>query len=367
MRTTRFFFGLFVLVAALLMGSCKKQATTQENGNYKTITISRGTSTVDHEYTATLEGVQAVEVRPQVSGTITRVLVSEGAHVRKGQVMFVLDQVPYRAALANAEAQVRSARAAVATARLTLRSKQQLYGQHVVSDYDVAQARNSLNEAVANLQNAEASVISARNNLSYTEVKSPADGVIGMLPYRVGALVSSTIEQPLATVSDNNTVYAYFSVSESQMQQLIDKYGSLEKAVAQLPRVKLRLSDGTIYKEAGHVDAISGNVDAETGAVTLRASFPNNQSLLRNGGTGTVIVPYTMQNIVVIPQEATYELQDKKFVYRVVNGVTKSTEIQVSDDDNGKQYIVTSGLKPGDVIIAEGAGLLHDGIKVNKK
>jgi len=357
---------VFLIACLALLGSCKKQTKQADNNDYKTITVSPSTATLTKEYTATLEGEQNVEIRPQVSGTITKICVKEGADVNKGQVMFVIDQIPYKASLANAVAEVNSAKASVASARLTLKSKKELKQQKVVSDYDVEQAQNSLNSAIAVLQNAQASEISARNNFSYTIVKSPADGVIGMINYRVGALVNSSITDPLTIVSDNKRVYAYFSITEREMQNYISKYGSLKAALNKMQRVKLKLSDGTNYAITGKVDAISGNVDSTTGTVTLRASFTNLQSMLRNGGTGIITLPYTVKNSIVIPQGATYELQDKIFVYKVVNGKTKSSIIKVMDFNDGTHYVVTSGLQSGDVIIAEGAGLLKDGIKVKK-
>ncbi|MGM9694067.1 MAG: efflux RND transporter periplasmic adaptor subunit [Alloprevotella sp.] len=334
--------------------------------SHKTLTVTRSDFTMNSEYAATLKGVQSVEVRPQVSGTITQICVSEGADVKKGQVLFVIDQVPYQAALENAEAQVASARAQLDNALLTLRSKQSLHQQQVVGDFEVEQAQHNVNQLRASLRNAEASLTAARNNLSYTVIKSPANGCIGMIPYRVGALVDASISEPLATVSDPASVYAYFSISEAEMQRLLSNHGSLAEAVKAMPAVRLRLADGSEYVSEGCIDAISGNIDAGTGAVTLRASFPNPQQKLRHGGTGTIIVPRKLTDVIVIPQEATYELQDKHFVYAVVNGKTKATPIQVSDYDNGKQFVVTSGLKEGDRIIAEGAGLLHDGMEVGK-
>lgn len=349
------------------MSSCSKKSQQSAAESYKTLSITTADATFNEEYTATLKGVQAVEVRPQVSGTITKICVAEGASVRKGQLMFVIDQTPYKAAVDNAKASLANCKAALASARLTLKSKKQLREAQVVGDYDVEQAQNSVNEAQANLQSAQASLLTAQNNLSYTEVRSPANGVIGMIPYRVGALVSSSIEEPLATVADNSEIHAYFSISESGMQKLLDRYGSLQEALKRMPSVKLRMSNGETYSEPGHVDAIAGNVDATTGSVTLRATFSNPKGVLRNGGTGTIIMPYVVKNSIIIPQEATYELQDKVFVYKVVDGKTKSTSVSVLDLDDGQHYVVTNGLRVGDIIVAEGAGLLHDGIAIQVK
>lgn len=334
----------------LLVQSCKEKKHETSSGGYKTLVVSPGRCVMEKEYSATLKGVQSVEVRPQVSGTITEIRVGECERVRRGEVMFVIDQAPYRAALQTAEA-------AEANARLTLKSKGQLHAEGVVSDFDVAQARNDLASAEAARDEAKAALASARNDLSYTEVKSPVDGVAGMMPYRVGALVSLSVEEPLTVVSDNSRVYAYFSVTEAEMQRLIADHGSLERAMSTLPKVGLRMSDGTEYEGQGTVDAISGNVDSEKGSVTLRATFRNPSTLLRNGGSGTLVVPFERDSAIVIPQEATYEIQDKKFVYRVVDGKAKSTEVAVEPLNDGKDYVVTAGLKAGDVIVAEASKL----------
>jgi membrane fusion protein (multidrug efflux system) len=359
--------GTMVILLLLPLYSCSKKQQSQSVSTYKTLTVEKSSATFQKEYSCTLEGVQAVEVRPQVSGTIKKICVREGANVKRGQVMFIIDQVSYKAAVSKARATVANAKASVSNARLTLRSKEQLRKDNVVSDYDVEQARNNLNEALATLQNAQAELVSAVNDLSYTEVRSPADGVIGMIPYRVGALVSSSIEEPLATVSDNSEVHAYFSVTEAEMQKYVSQYGSLNAAIKHMPSVQLRMSDGSVYDSKGKVDAISGNVDAETGAVTIRATFKNSKELLRNGGTGTILMPYEVSNAIIIPQEATYELQDRIFVYRVVKGKSKSTAITVLDLDDGTHYVVTDGLHVGDVIVAEGAGLLQEGMEIKAR
>lgn len=179
--------------------------------------VTRGTRTLNQNYTAVINGRQSVEIRPQVSGTITQICIDEGAKVKKGQTLVIIDQVPYEAALQTAVANVKNAEAAVATARLTAESKEELFKEHVVSDFDLQTARNSLFQAEATLAQAKADEINARNNLSYTEVKSPVDGVSGMLPYRVGALVDASISTPLTTVSDDEEMYVYFSMTESQI------------------------------------------------------------------------------------------------------------------------------------------------------
>lgn len=349
------------ILCILLATACKNAPQNMNGGSYKTMEVTRGTRTLNQNYTAVINGRQSVEIRPQVSGTITQICIDEGAKVKKGQTLVIIDQVPYEAALQTAVANVKNAEAAVATARLTAESKEELFKEHVVSDFDLQTARNSLFQAEATLAQAKADEINARNNLSYTEVKSPVDGVSGMLPYRVGALVDASISTPLTTVSDDEEMYVYFSMTESQILSLIRVNKTLEEALKQMPEVELQLSDGLTYDHKGKIDAISGTIDANTGAVSLRATFPNPEHMLRNGGSGTIIFPYVKENALIVPQEATYEIQDKIFVYKVVDGKATSAQVEVFPVNNGKEYIIEKGLKEGDIIIAEGAGLVQEG------
>ena len=344
--------------------SCKEKTAGAGESTYKTMTVAVESRTLTRDYTAVINGRQSVEIRPQVSGTITNVCIEEGAKVSKGQTLFVIDQVPYQAALQTALANVKSAEASVATAKMTANSKENLFEEHVVSAFDLQTVRNSLLEAEAALEQAQAAETSARNDLSYTEVKSPVDGVASMIPYRVGALVDASITTPLTTVSDDEEMYVYFSMTENQILTLVRESGTLEEAMKQMPEVSLRLSDGLMYTHKGKIDAISGTIDSGTGAVSLRATFPNPERMLRNGGSGTIVFPYQMDSVLVVPQEATYEIQDKVFVYRVVDGKATSASVTVFPVNDGKEYIVTQGLKAGDVIVAEGAGLLQEGTPI---
>lgn len=204
-------------------------------------------------------------------------------------------------------------------------------------------------------------IILRGNDLSYTEVKSPVDGVASMIPYRVGALVNSSITEPLVTVSDDSEVYAYFSMTENQILDFVQQYGSLKKAIEHLDKVELTMSNGKTYSSLGKVDAISGTIDEGTGAISLRAVFSNPDQFLRNGGSGTVVVPTVKKQCIIIPQAATYELQNRIFVYKVVDSKAQSAPVEVFRLNNGTEYVVEDGLAPGDVIIAEGAGLVREG------
>ena len=237
-----------MLCSMSLLCACGEKKQTMPGEKYKTLTVETSNQTLQSTYPASLRGQQSVEIRPQVSGTITDIRINEGDLVRKGQVLFIIDQVPYKAALETALANVKSAEAKLQTARLTANSKEELFKENIVSDFDRQTARNQLLEAEAALAQAKAEETNARNNLSYTEVKSPVDGVASMIPYRIGALVNSSISEPLVTVSDDSQIYAYFSMAESQMLDLIQQYGSLEEAKE---KVELQVSQAAFKaKEA---------------------------------------------------------------------------------------------------------------------
>ena len=355
---------LTVVICALALAGCTRKQTGKAPKTYRTYTVVSADRTLRRGYTATIHGCQTVEIRPQVSGMITDIFINEGDFVRKDSILFIIDQTPYRAAYEIAAANVKSAEASLSTAQLILDSNKDLFKENVISEVDLMTARNDLAEAEARLALCRAEEENARNNLSYTEVRSPVNGVASMIPYRVGALVNSNITEPLVTVSDDSQVYAYFSMAENQMLDLIQQYGSLQKAIKEMPEVELTMSNGKTYDSKGRINAISGTINGSTGAVSLRAAFPNRNRLLREGGSGTVVIPSVRKDCIVIPQSATYELQDRIFVYKVVDGKAVSTRIEVMDRNNGTEYIVESGLEVGDVIVAEGAGLIREGTEI---
>lgn len=353
-------------LCCLALSACQQSRKPQEEGgNYPLLTLKPEDRQLAVKYSAVIEGKQDVEVRPQVSGTITQVLVEEGAHVHKGQVLFIIDQVPYRAALQKAQAAVATAEANEATAKQTLDGKLSLYEDKVISDFELRTAQNEYKSAQAALLQAQAELTDAQNNLSYTEVKSPVDGYAGMTSYRIGALVSASMTDPLIRVSDNSEMYAYFSLSEKQVLTLTAQYGSLDQALASFPEVSLELNDGSTYAQKGRVDVISGIIDKTTGTVSLRAIFSNPDKRLMSGGSANIIVPYDRTQCIVIPQGGTYEIQNRIFAFKVIDGKAVSTPIEVFEINNGTEYIVEKGLQAGDVIVSEGAGLLKDGTIVS--
>ena len=356
---------MMTFICGVTLVACGQAPTVQTSSEYEVMRITTSDKELQTTYSASIRGRQDIDIYPQVSGFLTKLCVEEGQAVRKGQVLFFIDQVPYRAALQTAEANVEAARASVATAQLTYDSKKELFAQNVISEFDLQTSYNNLLTAKAQLAQTEAQRVSAANNLSYTEVKSPADGVVGTLPYRVGALVSASLPKPLTTVSDNSDMYVYFSMTENQLLDMTRRYGSRSKALEEMPAIGLILNDKSTYPSQGKIETISGVIDQATGAVSVRAAFNNPQYLLRSGGTGSIQIPSVMEEALLIPQKASYELQDKKFVYVVqADSTLKNTEIQVFNLDDGKNYVVTAGLNPGDQVVIEGVGTLRDGQRI---
>lgn len=351
-------------ICGLVATSCTTVTPQGVNTDYKLMTVTLSNRSLSNEYSAAISGKQSVEIRPQVGGTLTEVRIVEGAPVKKGQTLFIIDQAPYKAALQTALANVESAKASVATAQLTAESKQELFSQNVISSFDLQTAKNALLVAKATLAQAEAQETIARTNLAYTVVTSPVNGVASMTSYRVGALVNSAIATPLVTVSDDSDVYAYFSMTENQILALSRQNGILTEAIKAMPKVSLRLSDGTMYDQQGTIDAISGIVNTATGAVSIRAIFPNAGKILRSGGSGSIVFPYEKTDCIVIPQAATYEIQDKVYVYKVIDGKASSAIVSIFGINDGREYIVESGLQVGETIIAEGAGLVQEGATI---
>ncbi len=356
-----------LIASCLATVACKQAPTAMGPGQYAVMTVAASDREIPSDYSATIRGRQDIDIYPQVGGTISQLCVHEGESVRKGQTLFIIDQVPYKAALQTAEANVEAAKAGVATAQLTYNSKKELFAKNVVSQYDLSTAQNTLLTAKAQLSQAEAQRVSAANNLSYTVVKAPVNGIVGTLPYRVGALVSSSIPQPLTTVSDNSEMYVYFSMTENQLLDLTRKFGSIAATLKQMPNVQLRLNDGSIYDQEGRVESISGVIDPSTGSVSLRAAFPNKGGLLHSGGAGSVVLANSVKNCIIVPQSATFEIQNKVYVYKIVDGKATSSMIEVDRISNGKEFIVRNGLNAGETIVAEGVGLLREGTPIVAK
>lgn len=356
---------MFATLAAILASCGGKPNMKFGDNEYAVRTIETQSTELENNYPATIRGIQDVEIRPKISGFITKLCVQEGQSVKAGQLLFVIDNVQYAEAAKQAKAAVAAANAQLATAQLTYTNKMQLHEQNIIGSYDLQAAQNTLLSAKANLAQAQATYISAKQNLDFCYVKSPSSGVIGDLPYRVGALVSSSNPQALTTVSNIDKMYVYFSMTEKQLLEMTRQAGSAHKAVSEMPAVKLQLADGTIYEHEGKVTTVSGVIDKTTGTVSMRADFINPDHLLKSGGSGSIIVPYKNSSAIIIPQEAISEVQDKHFVYYVgSNNKVKYTEIEIAPNNDGKNYIITSGIKPGDRIVIAGISSLQDGMDI---
>ena len=354
--------------AGIIVASCTGKSGGKPDfgdNEYAVRTVSTQSTELSTSYPATIKGVQDVEIRPKVSGFITKVNVHEGQRVTAGQLLFVIDNETYQAQVRQAKAAVSTAKAQLETSRLTLENSKELHKNNVIGDFELATARNNFATAEAALMQAKASLASAQEMLNYCYVKSPVSGVVGTLPYKAGTLVSATGGEPLTTVSDISTMEVYFSVTEKDMLGMTKGKGGISEAIKNYPPVTLRLADGTVYAHKGTVVKASGVIDEATGTITLIARFVNPDNMLRSGGAGQVVVADSSQAAVVIPQESAAEIQNKIFVYLVgKDNKVKYSEIKVLPQNDGNNYIVVEGMKAGDRYVAKGIASLKDGMQI---
>ena len=356
---------LMFAAASMLLASCGGGGgrPTFGDNEYPVVTVGTSSTTMQSTYPANIKGVQDVEIHPKVQGFITQINVKEGQTVSAGQVLFVLDNATYQAQVRQAQAQVNTATASLNTAKLTYENSQKLHASGVIGDYELQSSKNSYESAVAGLAAAQASLASAKEMLSFCYVKSPAAGVVGSLPFKVGTLVSAA--NTLTTVSNISSMEVYFSMTEKDMLAMGKNAGGLTGAIEAMPAVKLKLADGTEYGQEGRVTKMSGVIDAATGSVQIIAVFPNPEKVLKSGGSGAIIIPKSNTDAIIIPQGCVSEVQDKKFVYILdKDNKVKYTEIKVDPQNDGNNYIVTEGLKTGDKYVTNGITKLSDGMEI---
>ena len=358
---------LLVAAASLALVSCGGKGSQGMpnfgDNEFAVTTVGTQNTGLQTTYPATIKGIQDVDVRPKISGFITKVLVHEGQTVSAGQVMFILDSETYQAAVRQAQAAVNTARAQANTARLTYENNKKLFEKNIIGKYELSTSENTYTTAQANVAQAQAALASARETLSWCTVKAPAAGIVGSLPYKVGTLVSAS--NALTTVSNISTMEVFFSLSEGDILNMSKSAGSAAAAIQEMPTVKLLLADGTTYNHPGKVVKMSGVIDAATGSYSLIAHFPTPERLLKSGGAGQIIVPIERNNAIVIPQEATSQVQDKVFVYIVgKDNKVKYSEIKVNPQNDGNNFIVTEGLHAGDRIVTKGITKLSDGMEI---
>ena len=364
---------LIIIVSTLALSAlctgCDEETTQPAKDCYRILRVERQDYTLNREFFVKLESKHNIGVRPLVSGRLTKICVKEGARVKKGQPLFVIDQAPYIAAVDAAKAQLSMARATLSSTQLNLEGKEKLYAQQMIGDFDMRRARHAKEEATAQVEAAQAELEAARTNLGYTTIYSPVDGVIDMINYRVGDLIDPLGEKEITIINKNDDLYAYTCFSEEMLSELMHDFecNSYEELFSKLPDVTFYSSWGSKMTQKGRIDALSGNVDPYVGATYGRASFSDPKEMFRTGNNGYIVLPYVMHGVIVIPQEAAVDTNNKYLVYKVVNGKAVSTEITVLHYNDGQNFVVTAGLEPGDSIVAEGAGFVTDGIEVTEK
>jgi len=328
--------------------------------------IQNTSANTDSEYPAAIQGTIDVEIRPQISGKLERIYVDEGTYVTKGQPLFKINEQPFREQLNNALANLHGAEATLINAQLEIDKLTPLVQNKVVSEYQMKTAKASHRIASANLDQAKAVVASAKINLGYTTITAPVSGYIGRLPKKQGSLVSATDIEPLTKLSDVHEVYAYFSLGETDFINFKAQYtgNTIHDKIKNLPPVTLILADNSAYEAVGKIDMVDGQFDKNTGAITLRATFPNSKGLLRSGNTGRVRLEIQHGDVILVPQSATIEMQDKVFVFMVdkENKVSKSPITVVGK--SGTNYLIKDGVKSGDQIVLSGIDKLQEGQQI---
>lgn len=372
MYKSKLFYTLsLLLLGSLLFTSCggdKKggqQRGPQGPRAYKAIEVENRDITLHNEYPVSIEGEQNVEIRPKVNGFITKIHVDEGAFVRKGQLLFEIEAPQFEQDLRSARANIEIAQSNVNAAQLDVDKIKPLVEKNIISSFELDNANLKLASAKAVLKQAQAQLTNAQSNFNYTRITSPVSGVIGMIPHKIGSLVSGTTPEALTTVSNISKIYAYFSLNEKQILELGIHEGSVNEVLGQQKGIQLKLANGDLYQHEGKIEAVSGLINSATGAITARATFANPDNIVRSGSSGTLIIPQYFQGSIVIPQRATFEIQGQKFVY-VIDGENKakSQAITVLSNNDGVHYVVNTGLKAGDKVVLEGVHTVKNGDEI---
>jgi membrane fusion protein (multidrug efflux system) len=366
---------LFLSIITLLVYSSCSSSSAENHGvvpsppELPIINVSSQAVTTYSEFTASLEGSRDIEIRSQVDGYLSNIYVDEGAYVRKGQALFKIDARPYREQLNTASAVLLSAKAALENASINVNKLTPLVQNNVVSDVQLRSAKASYDAAKANVAQAQAQVQSAKINLSFTTVTAPANGYVGSIPFKTGSLVSKTQLEALTVLSENRSVHAYFTMSEVDFIHFKENFkgNTIQEKIKHLPEVELILADNTIYPLKGRVELAQGNFDKTNGTISFRAIFNNDAGLLRSGNTGKIRIPNLNAATVLVPQQATFELQDKVFAYALTDS-NKVVGIPITvSGTSGRFYMVSKGLKSGDKIVYQGIDRLRDGMVIKPK
>lgn len=365
---------LLALATSTILFSCGEKEDEKAGPKgpmpFKVFAVEEQTTELFTEYATTLQGEKDIEIRPKIDGYIDAVLIEEGQFVKKGQTLFKISNPLYEQTERNASAAVELAETEVENAQLQYNKTKPLVEKGIVSNFELESARLTLKAKKAGLQQAKANLANARVNVGYTVIKSPFNGVVGTLNYKLGSYVSSATSQALTVVSNIQKIYAYFGLSEKEQLDFFRNTAgkTMQDKIKQLPEVTLILADGSEYAQKGKVETFSGVVSASTGSYNVRAGFPNPGTLLRSGNSGKIRLMTTVKNAIIIPQSATYDLQGKRFVYVVNKDQTVTAkEIQVREVPGGQLFIVDGGLRNQEIIVGEGIPMLADGMKIIPK
>jgi membrane fusion protein (multidrug efflux system) len=325
------------------------------------VAVTATSGTTFREYPASLEGKVNVEMRPQVEGYLQKIYVDEGAYVKAGQPLFKIDARVYNEAVNNAKSSLLAAQANVARAQVEVDRLTPLVEHNVISDVQLKTAKANYDAAVAAAEQAKSVIANAQINVGYTVMKAPASGYIGRIPFKIGSLVSKN--DALTVISDISEMYAYFSLSEPDFIIFKNQFAgnTIEEKVKKVPPVELALADNSVYAGKGKINSIEGQFDKTTGAISVRATFPNPGGILRTGNTGKVRIPQLFSNTLVVPIEATFEVQDKVFVFAVGDSNKVASKPLTVSGKTTNYYFVTDGVKAGDKIVFSGVGNLQDG------
>lgn len=352
------------LSAFTACGKSPKNQSQETVTAYPTLVIAQQTAILESVFPATIKGTEDVEIKPRVEGFIEAVYTDEGAHVNKGQALFKISSPQTEQLLSSAQASVQSAKAQVNTAKVNVDRIRPLAEKEIISQTQLLTYENAYETALATLMQAEATLKNAQATMGWTTVTSPVDGFVGTLSYRVGSLVNNS--NVITTVASTDNVFAYFSLNENLLRNFLNnaKGNTQAEKIGNLPPVTLRLSDETVYPEKGKIETISGVVNVSTGSANFRAGFPNKQGQLRSGFSGQVVIPEVVEGAIIIPQKATFTQQDKVLLYKVEENTAVQVVVKVREMPDGKHYVVTDGLNPGDRIITDGVATLADGKKI---
>ncbi|HWV32780.1 MAG TPA: efflux RND transporter periplasmic adaptor subunit [Dyadobacter sp.] len=355
----------------IIFSSCNTSPTqaiaTEKPQDYPVMTVRPESAMLHMDYPARLEGRQNIEIRPKVDGFIAKIYIEEGSVVRKGQLLFSIHAPQYEQEVTTATAAIKSAEAEMNLARMQVEKTVPLEKEGIISSYELKSAEYTLHAREAALAQAKASLANAKTNVGYTHITSPADGVVGLIPYKTGSLVSSASPQPLTTVSDIGEMVAYFSWNEKQYLDFTysHKGAQLNERVKSIPPVQLILANKQEYAPKGRIESVGGIINTTTGSIPVRALFPNSGRLLRTGASGLIRIPTHLKEAILIPAKATFELQEKTFVYTVKkDGAVQSTEIQIQSITPDGRYVVSNGLTGGEQVVTEGLPSLKDGMRI---